>query len=464
MSDQPPSDPRHADAVDLLTAASAMAAEYVAGIDDRRVAPAPDALEALAAFDEPLAESGADPLETLRLLHAVGSPATMATTGARYLGFVNGATLPAALGAAVLAAAWDQNAALPVMSPVAARLHDVTRRWLVELLGLPAGTGVAYVSGATVANASCLAAARDALLGQVGWDVQADGLFGAPPLQVVVGERAHSTLSKSLGLVGLGRDRVVVVPADEQGRMRADLLPDLDGPVLVCAQAGEVNTGAFDPFDAIADWLDERQGWLHVDGAFGLWALADPSRVELVRGLDRADSWATDGHKWLNVTYDCGIAFVRRVEDLRRTFSATAGYLPVSDAFDAMHHTPQSSQRARQVEVWAVLRTLGRDGVARLVTRACDAATTIAEILAAGGLTILNDVVLNQVLVRVVDGPTTEELIAAVQDDGRTWCGPTRWDGATAMRISVSSWKTDEADARFVAEAILDAAARLQHR
>jgi glutamate/tyrosine decarboxylase-like PLP-dependent enzyme len=238
----------------------------------------------------------------------------------------------------------------------------------------------------------------------------------------------------------------------------------VDGPVLVCAQAGEVNSGAFDPFDEIADWLAERSGWLHVDGAFGLWALADPGRAHLVHGLDRADSWATDGHKWLNVTYDCGIAFVRRLADLRRTFAAMAGYLPTSGEFEAMHHTPQSSQRARSVEVWSVLRTLGREGVTELVTRACDAATTIAERLERGRLTILNDVVLNQVLVRLVDGPTTEALIAEVQADGRTWCGPTQWGGATAMRISVSSWKTDLDVAASAADAILDCAARVLAR
>ena len=350
------------------------------------------------------------------------------------------------------------------MSPVAARLHEVVRGWLVDLLRLPAGTGVAFVTGATVANASCLAAARDAMLAGLGWDAQADGLFGAPEIAVVVGARAHTTLSKSLGLVGLGRARVTTVPADDQGRMRAELLPDIDGPVLVCAQAGEVNTGAFDPFDEIADWLAERSGWLHVDGAFGLWALADPSRADLVAGLDRADSWATDGHKWLNVTYDCGIAFVRHLGELRRTFAATAGYLPPDSGFEAMHHTPQSSQRARQVEVWAVLRTLGRQGVAELIARSCDAAAAIAERLAAGGLEILNDVVLNQVLVRCVDGPTTEALIAEIQSDGRIWCGPTDWGGATAMRISVSSWKTDVETATYAADVILDCARRLHGR
>jgi glutamate/tyrosine decarboxylase-like PLP-dependent enzyme len=446
---------------DLLRFAADAALDYAASVDDRRVFPDPAAVEALAAFDEPLPEGGADAGETLRLLTGVGSPATVATTGARYFGFVNGATLPVALGAAWVVSAWDQNTALPVMSPVAASLQDVSRRWLVDLLSLPAETAAAFVTGATVANATCLAAARDALLDRLGWDVQNDGLFGAPEIDVVIGERAHSTLSKSLGLVGLGRRRVTVVPADDQGRLRADLLPDLEGPVLVCAQAGEVNTGAFDPFDDIADWLSSRSGWLHVDGAFGLWALADPKRAHLVAGLDRADSWATDGHKWLNVTYDCGIAFVRRTADLRRTFAAVAGYLPAGAGFEAMHHTPQSSQRARQVEVWAALRTLGRSGVAEMIGRACDAATTVAEHLRGEGFTILNDVVLNQVLVRLGDGPRTEALIAEVQRDGRIWCGPTQWGGETAMRISVSSWKTTVGDAARVADVIVECASRL---
>jgi glutamate/tyrosine decarboxylase-like PLP-dependent enzyme len=457
--------PTDADAdIDVLRAAAVAAVDYVASVDDRRVAPDSGALAALAAFDEPLPDVGVDALATLRLLHDVGSPATVATTGRRYFGFVMGAAYPVALGSSWLASSWDQNAALPVMSPVAAKLYDVVRDWLVDLLRLPAGTGVAFVTGATVANASCLAAARDALLARLGWDAQADGLFGAPDLDVVIGERAHSTLSKSLGLVGLGRARVTVVPTDDQGRMRPELLPDIDGPVLVCAQAGEVNTGAFDPFDEIADWLARRSGWLHVDGAFGLWALADPSRAHLVRGLDRADSWATDGHKWLNVTYDCGIAFLRQPGDLNRTFAAAAGYLPPDTAFEAMHHTPQSSQRARQVEVWSVLRTLGRQGVADLVTGTCHAATTIADRLRDGGLTILNDVVLNQVLVRLVDGSTTEALVAEIQSDGRIWCGPTQWGGATAMRISVSSWKTNLDDAAFAADVILDCARRLRHQ
>ncbi|MFW2333560.1 pyridoxal phosphate-dependent decarboxylase family protein [Ilumatobacter sp.] len=444
----------------LLRRAGALAIAYVESIDDRAVAPTPEALAALARFDEELSDSGTEASSTLELLADAGGPATMASTGRQYYGFVNGATLPVALGASMLVNAWDQNAALPVMSPVSAALHDVARRWLVDVLGLPGETDVAFVTGATVANASCLAAARDALLAEVGWDVQRDGLFGAPPIDVVIGAQAHSTLRKSLGLVGLGRERVTVVPADDQGRIRAGDLPDastLDGPVLLCAQAGEVNTGAFDPFDELADWRDEfEHGWLHVDGAFGLWALADPTRTELVAGLTRADSWATDAHKWLNVTYDCGIAFVRPDGALRRTFGAVAGYLPPESGFEAMHHTLQSSPRPRQIEVWAVLRTLGRHGLADLVQQASVCAVVIAERLRDAGFEVLNDVVLNQVLVRYRDPATTERLIDAIQTDGRVWCGPTQWRGGTAMRISVSSWKTTIADAEVAADVIIE--------
>lgn len=451
--------------VDVVRAAAERAIAYVNGIDDRRVTPDDGALARLVELGGALPDGPTDPADVLRLLAEVGGPATIASTGPHYYGFVNGATHPAALGASFLTSAWDQNAALPVMSPVAAELYDVTRGWLIDLLGLSPTTDIAYVTGATVANASCLAAARDALAWDAGWDVQRDGMFGAPPLQVVIGEAAHSTLRKSLGLIGLGRDRVTVVPADDQGRLRAELLPDLDpedGPILLCGQAGEVNTGAFDPFVAMADWAAERGAWFHVDGAFGLWALADPTRTELVDGLVRADSLATDGHKWLNVTYDCGIAFVQRPGALRRTFAAVAGYLPPDDGFEAMHHTPQSSQRARQIEVWAVLRTLGRAGVAGLVQQACDGASVIADRLrAVDGFEILNDVVLNQILVRYRSPESTEALIAAIQRDGRVWCGPTRWRDATAMRVSVSSWKTTPDDARRDAEIVVECAGRV---
>jgi glutamate/tyrosine decarboxylase-like PLP-dependent enzyme len=444
----------------LLAEVAGRAGRYLAGLDERPVAPDAAALAGLAGFDEPLPEVTGDAAATLALLDGAGSAATVASAGGRYFGFVTGGCHPAALAANWLAAAWDQNTALPVMSPVAARLHQVVTGWLADLLGLPAGSAAVFVTGASMANAAALAAARDQQLARAGWDVQADGLFGAPELTVVVGEKAHSTLFKALGLIGLGRSRVRRVPADDQGRMRADLLPDdVTGPAVVCVQAGEVNTGAFDPFPEIIEWARRRRAWVHVDGAFGLWALADPSRAHLTTGLADADSWATDGHKWLNVPYDCGIVMVRRPEDLPRSFASSAGYLPPGADFEAMHHTPQSSQRARQVEVWAVLRTLGRAGVADLITRTCGHAQAMAARLRQAGLEVLNDVVLNQVLVRAATDDATLAVIAAVQQDGTCWCGPTVWQDRPAIRISVSGWATTGEDIGKSADAIIAAAA-----
>src|SRR5580693_5153556 len=443
----------------LLAGAAARAGQYLASVDERPVAPDGAALAGLARFDEPLPDVAGDPAATLALLDEAGSAATVASAGSRYFGFVIGGSYPVAVAASWLVTAWDQNVALPVMSPAAARLHEVVTAWLAELLGLPAGSAAVFVTGASMANTAALAAARDHQLARAGWDVQADGLFGAPELTVVVGENAHSTVVKALGLVGLGRDRVRRVLADDQGRMRPDCLPeDVTGPVVICAQAGEVNTGAFDPFPAIVEWARRHQAWMHVDGAFGLWALTDPSRAYLTAGLAAADSWATDGHKWLNVPYDCGIALVRRPEDLRRSFAAAAGYLPSGSGFEAMHHTPQASQRARQVEVWAVLRTLGRQGVTDLIAASCGHARAMAARLRDAGLEVLNDVVLNQVLVRASTDDRTLALVRAVQQDGTCWCGPTTWQHRPAMRISVSGWATTAADISASADAIIAAA------
>ncbi len=456
MSDE---DPPTADPGPLLRGAAERAQRYLAGLGERRVTPEAAALEQLARLDEPLPEAGHEAGETLALLDEVGSPATVASAGGRYFGFVIGGSLPVALAANWLATAWDQNAALPVMSPVSARLHEVVTRWLTDLLGLPPGSAAVFVTGTAMANATALAAARDQQLSRAGWDAPQRGLFGAPELTVVIGENAHSTLVRALGLIGLGRERVVRVPSDDQGRMRADRLPSgIAAPAVICAQAGEVNTGAFDPFPEVVAWARKIGAWVHVDGAFGLWALADPGRAHLTAGLTDADSWAVDAHKWLNVPYDSGICLVKRPEDLRRSLAVSAGYLPPDVGFEAMHHTPQASQRARQVDVWAVLRTLGRRGVRELVQRSCSRAREMGERLSGDGLEVVNDVVLNQVLVRAASDQLTLAMAERVQQDGTCWCGTTIWKGRPAMRISVSGWATSERDIESSARAISAAA------
>lgn len=425
------------------------------------MAPAPEAVAALAGLDFELPDAGLDAGDVLRRLDEIGSPATVASAGPRYFGFVTGGALPAAVAANWLTAAWDQNVALSVMSPVASRLDGVAVRWIGELLGLPEGTTGAFVSGATMANATCLAAARDAVLTEAGWDASGQGLVGAPPIQVVVGEEAHATVYKALGLVGLGRSRCQKLPVDDQGRIRADSLPDLPGPAIVCLQAGNVNSGASDPFPELIEWARAQGAWIHVDGAFGLWAAACPDVAAEVEGVAGADSWATDAHKWLNTTYDCGIALVRDGGALRSAMQAAATYLPPSRDNDPMFVTPQSSQRARGVEVWAVLGSLGRQGVAELIGGNVRVAKRMAAALGeAEGVEVLNDVRLNQIVVSFGDAARTDAVIAAVQVDGTCWCGPTLWRGRPAMRISVSNWSTTEADADRSVAAILAAAGR----
>ena len=440
---------------DLLEMAAERAIAYREGVRERRVAPLPETVARLAGLGGPLPEKPGDPETVLALLDELGSPATLTMAGGRYFGFVNGSSLPVTLAANWLAGAWDQNVALAVMSPVAAALEEIALRWLVELLGLPPETGAGFVTGATMANFTALAAARHALLERVGWDVEADGLFGAPPLTVVVGEEVHASLLKALGLLGLGRQRVVTVPVDGQGRMRADAFPRLTGPSIVCIQAGNVNTGAFDPASEICALAHEADAWVHVDGAFGLWAAAAPERAHLAAGLADADSWATDGHKWLNVPYDSGLAFVRNPEHLRRTMIQRAAYLIQGETREPSQYTPESSRRARGVEIWAAIRALGREGIGEMVERTCRHAARFAEGLRAAGYQVLNDVVINQVLVSFGDAETTRRVIAALQADGTCWCGGTVWQGQTAMRISVSSWATTEEDVERCLAAML---------
>jgi glutamate/tyrosine decarboxylase-like PLP-dependent enzyme len=363
-----------------------------------------------------------------------------------------------------LATAWDQNAGLPVLSPVASALEKVVLGWLLDILKLPATCGGGFVTCATMGNFSGLAAARHTLLAHQGWDVEAQGLFGAPPITVVVGDEVHVSALKALTMLGLGRDRVVRVPVDDQGRMRADALPSLTDSTIVCIQAGNVNTGAFDPAEEICAAARAAGAWVHVDGAFGMWAAAAPDRAHLVAGLENADSWATDAHKWLNVPYDSGLVFVRDASALKASLSASAAYLVQDEDRIPYHYTPEFSRRARGVEIWAALRSLGREGVADLIERTCQYATQFAQGLAAAGYQILNDVVSNQVLVSFGDAETTRRVIAGIQADGTCWCGGTVWQGHTAMRISVSSWATTETDVEHSLEAMLRVADEVTQR
>jgi glutamate/tyrosine decarboxylase-like PLP-dependent enzyme len=433
----------------LLAEVASRSTRYLSTVEERRVRPTREALDALKEFDVPLQCDPIPARDIVDELDRVASPATMAIAGPRFFGFVNGSALPAALAANWLSTSWEQHGGFYVSSPASTTLERVALRWTLDLLGLPPESGGAFVTGTTVAHVTCLAAARSALLSRVGWDAESNGLFGAPPVTVVVGEEAHSTLFKALGIVGLGRTRVVRVPVDAQGRMRADALPRITGPTIVCAQAGNVNTGSFDPFREIAEHVRSADvpTWLHVDGAFGLWARVAPSRAHLTDGVELADSWATDAHKWLNSPYDCGIAIVREAAAMRHAMAINAAYLPSGEEqLNGSDYTPEVSRRPRGVDVWAALRSLGRSGLSELVERNCRLVRRFADSLRDAGFAVLNDVVLNVLMVSFGDPERTRAVIAAIQDDGTCWCGPTVWQGQTAMRICVISWATTDAD------------------
>jgi glutamate/tyrosine decarboxylase-like PLP-dependent enzyme len=445
-----------ADRSHLLADVAQRSARYLTELGGRRVEPSAEAVAALRAFDVPLQDAPMSAESVIDELDRLGSPATVAIAGPRYFGFVNGGALPAALAANWLSTAWEQNGAFQVSAPASSLLERIALGWIIELLGLPHSCAGSFVTGTTVAHMTALTAARDALLEQVGWNARADGLFGAPPITVIVGGEAHPTLFKGLGVVGLGRTRVVTVPADGQGRLRAEALPPLTGPTIICAQAGNVNTGACDPLREIVEHARnfDVPAWVHVDGAFGLWARVAPAKAHLADGIELGDSWATDAHKWLNVPYDCGIVIVRDGESLRRSMAINADYLP-SDQSNPSDYTPEVSRRPRGVDVWAALRSLGRSGLAALVERNCTLAKRFADAFAAAGFPVLNDVVLNQVLVTFGDSDRTRRVIREIQADGTCWCGVTVWQGKTAMRLSVISWATQEADVDKSIAAIL---------
>ncbi|MGH8875139.1 MAG: pyridoxal phosphate-dependent decarboxylase family protein [Acidimicrobiia bacterium] len=439
---------------DLLRGAAERAISYLGGIGERTVRPDP-AVD-LSLLGGALPNDPTDPEVVLKLLDEVAAPATMAMAGPRFYGWVIGGAYPVALAADWMTSTWDQNTLFAAATPATVELEAAALRWVVEAVGLPTGSWGAFVTGSTVANMAALAAAVNSVLAEVGWDVAADGLFGAPPVTVVVGDEAHPSLIKALGVVGLGRNRVIRVPVDDQGRMRADAFPDFEPPAIVCLQAGNVNTGAFDPMAEIIPAAKEKGVWVHVDGAFGFWAAASPALAYLTSGMELADSWATDAHKYLNVPYDAGIVLVRNPSALERVMSVSAAYLPEGQiGQDPMLYTPELSRRARGVPTWAVLKTLGRSGLAALVERTVTLARRIARGLEAAGFEILNEVVLNQVLVSFGDPETTRRVVDAIQAEGTLFAGPTVWQGRTAMRISVSSWKTTEADVDRSVEAIL---------
>jgi glutamate/tyrosine decarboxylase-like PLP-dependent enzyme len=442
----------------VLRKASELATAWLEGLPERHVG----ARAEPAGLRAPLPGRGEDPVAVIETLAAAAEPGLVASAGPRYFGFVTGGALPAALAADWLTSAWDQNAALHVMSPAAAVAEQTVAGWVCDLLGLPDGAGVGFVSGAQMANATALAAARNAVLARAGWDVEERGLIGAPPIRIVTGAESHATVDNALRLLGLGRGTALRVACDEQGRMRAGELARLlaagSGPAIVCAQAGNVNTGAFDPFEEIVTACREAGAWCHVDGAFGLWAAAAPERAHLTAGAAAADSWAVDAHKWLNVPYDSALAIVADPTSLNAAMALTASYLTTAGASErnGADWAPEASRRARVFPLYAALRQLGRAGLAELVERDCVLAGRIATRLAREpGVAVLNDVVLNQVLVRFGDDDAaTDAVIAGVQRDGTCWLGGTAWHGVAAMRISVSGWRTTAEDADRSAEAI----------
>ena len=450
---------RSADFVEeALDSAEERSRIYLRSVNQRRVYPSKEALAALAQFHEPFPELPCKATKIIHMLDEVGSPATVATTGGRYFGFVIGGTLPAALAASRLVNTWDQNPALRVMSPVVAEIEEVVLRWICGILGLPESCQGGIVTGATTANFTALCAARHALLARQGWNVEDDGMFGAPPIEVLVGEEVHASVLKALSLAGLGKSRVTRLPTDNQGRIRTDRLPKLKKNALVCIQAGNVNTGAFDPAREICGWAHDSEAWVHVDGAFGLWAAASPTYRHLAAGFEQADSWAADAHKWPNVSYDCGIALVRDGSALRAAMTASAAYLQGGAEREPANQTPEASRRARAVELWAGLKSLGKQGLAELIEGTCAHAKQFAEGLRNAGYEILNEVAINQVLVSFGSAEKTRETIRRVQEDGTCWCGGTVWQGKTAMRISVSSWATTDEDVEKSMAAIVRAA------
>lgn len=416
--------------------------DYLDRVKDMDVFPSQDSLSMLEKFSESMPVGPGSSQGIIKLLHDVGSKTTVAQTGGKYFGFVNGGVTPVALAAKWLADIWDQNTALYMISPIASKLEDLCEKWIVELLGLHEDTAAGFVSGSSTAIICGLAAARNDLLLRQGWDVTEKGLFGAPPVRVVIGQQAHSSIWKALSILGFGKGNATIVPADEQGRMRVDALPLLDSDTLVILQAGNVNGGAFDPINEICDIANKANAWVHIDGAFGLWAAACENTRYLTKGIEKADSWSGDAHKTLNAPYDCGIILCKNRSVLVDAMQATGSYIQYSEKRDGMLYTPEMSRRARSIELWATLKYFGKSGIDELINYLCEMTKHFARGLKENGFFIENEIVFNQIMVRCENSYETTELLKRIQSSRVCWCGGAMWENKPVIRISVCSWQT----------------------
>ena len=441
----------------LFEEVKSYAYDYIDAVYIKSVYPSDEAIKDLEIFDESLPDLTSDPSDILKLLHKYGSPSTVAQTAGRYFGFVNGSAIPVSVAAKWLSDVWDQNTALYVMSPIASKLEEICERWLTELFDLPFNTSAGFVSGSSTAILCGLATGRNELLKKSKWDVNEKGLFGAPNLRVVLGEQAHASVFKALALLGLGKERVEKVPVDEEGRIIAKKMPKLDEKTLVIIQAGNVNTGAFDPINEICDIANRVGAWVHIDGAFGLWAAASNNKNHLTFGLNKADSWSVDAHKTLNSPYDCGIILCKSREALVSAMQASGSYIQYSGNRDGMLYTPEMSRRARSVELWAVLKFLGRQGIGELVDGLCELALEFSQELRSNGFNILNNVVFNQILVACDTPEKTKTILKNIQNSGECWCGGATWNGEPVIRISVCSWATTSVDVDKAVKAFVKA-------
>ncbi len=431
---------------ELFEQARSYAYEYINGVEAMDVFPSQSNLENMKVFDEPLPQASVTAKDILDQLHAFGSPATIAQTGGRYFGFVNGGAIPVSLGVKWLSDVWDQCGGLYLTSPINAMLENVCERWLKEIFNLPKQTVAGFVSGTSMANLCGLSAARFRLLKNLGWDINENGLNGAPKLRIIAHDQVHASIKKTLAMLGYGRKNIEWIPSDNQGKLILEELPELDESCLILLQAGNANTGSFDDFDAVCDLANAAGAWVHIDGAFGLWAAASKSLSHLTKGMQKADSWAVDGHKTLNTPYDSGVILCKHPEALISALQATGEYIIYSDQRDPLLYTPELSKRSRAIELWATMKYLGSTGIDEMVTGFHTKAKQLEQGLKEIGFEIINDVVFNQVLVATDNDETTKQIITYVQQSGECWLGGTTWQGKAAIRISVCSWMTTEKD------------------